>query len=141
MFRGCLAGRPYLRVTHEIQLSPFVLTLCIPVMCKAHASLRGMLSRELPARNLLASIVWVFTLSLYHTTLTIKSHNKYRVQKIKYNYNQIWHGIKANIIHICKSQLYILLMFFELTTLLPLLWKHCILIWVNYSYKRQFGLI
>ena len=24
------------------------------------------------------------------------------VQKIEYNYNQIWHGIKANKIHICK---------------------------------------
>ena len=46
------------------------------------------------------------TLSLYHTTLTIKSHNKYRVQKIEYNYNQIWYEIKANRIHICKSQLY-----------------------------------
>ena len=46
------------------------------------------------------------TLSLQHTTLTIKSHNKYRVQKIEYNYNEIWHGIKANKIHICKSQLY-----------------------------------
>ena len=34
--------------------------------------------------------------SLYHTTLTMKSHNKYRVQQIEYNYNQIWHGIKAN---------------------------------------------
>ena len=33
-----------------------VLTLHIPVMCKAHASLCGMLSCELPARNLLASI-------------------------------------------------------------------------------------
>ena len=46
------------------------------------------------------------TLSYYHTTLTIKSHNKYRVHKIENNYNQIWHGIKANKIQICKSQLY-----------------------------------
>ena len=57
-----------------------VLTLRILVMCKAHASLRGMLSLELPAR-----IFWLqllessHTLSLYHTTLTIKSHNKYMV--------------------------------------------------------------
>ena len=28
------------------------------------------------------------------------------VQKIEYNYNQIWHRIKANKKHICKSQLY-----------------------------------
>ena len=83
-----------------------ILTLRIPIMCKAHASLRRMLSHEIPARNLLPSIAWVFTHSLSHTTLTIKSHNKYRVQKIEYNYNQIWHRIKANKIHICKSQLY-----------------------------------
>ena len=29
-----------------------VLTLRIPVMCRAHASFRGMLSRELPAKTL-----------------------------------------------------------------------------------------
>ena len=28
------------------------------------------------------------------------------VQNIEYNYNQIWYGIKANKIHICKLQLY-----------------------------------
>ena len=32
------------------------LTLRIPVMCKAHASLRGKLNHEIPARTLLASI-------------------------------------------------------------------------------------
>ena len=31
---------------------------------------------------------------------------KYKVQKIEYNYNQIWHGIKANKTHSCKLQLY-----------------------------------
>ena len=31
---------------------------------------------------------------------------KYRVHKIEHNYNQIWHGIKANKIHSCKLQLY-----------------------------------
>ena len=36
------------------------------------------------------------TLSLSHTTLTNKTHMKYRVQTIEHNYNQIWHGIKAN---------------------------------------------
>ena len=51
-----LTGRPYSRDTRETQLSPSVLTLLIPVMCKTHASFRGMLSRELLARNLLASI-------------------------------------------------------------------------------------
>ena len=63
-------------------------------LCRAYASFRRILSRELPAKTLLSSIAWVFTLSLYHTTLTIKSHNKYKVQKIEWNYNQIWHGIK-----------------------------------------------
>ena len=52
----CLAGRPYLRDTRETQLSPFVLTLRIPIMCKAHASFRGMLSHEIPTKILLASI-------------------------------------------------------------------------------------
>ena len=33
-----------------------VLTLHIPVVCKEHASLREKLSREIPARTLLASI-------------------------------------------------------------------------------------
>ena len=28
------------------------------------------------------------------------------VHKIEYNYNKIWHGIKANKLQICKSQLY-----------------------------------
>ena len=27
---------------------------------------------------------------------------KYRVQKIEHNYNQIWHGIKANKTHSCN---------------------------------------
>ena len=31
---------------------------------------------------------------------------KYRVQKIEHNYNQIWHGIKANKTHSFKLQLY-----------------------------------
>ena len=33
-----------------------VRTLCIPVICKAHASFREMLSRELPAKTLQFSI-------------------------------------------------------------------------------------
>ena len=62
--RKLLAGRPYLRTTHETQLSPSILTLRILVMCRAHASFRGMLSREIPAKTLLSSIAWVFTHSL-----------------------------------------------------------------------------
>ena len=52
----CLAGKPYLRDTHKTQLSPSVLTLHIPVMCRAHASFRRMLGRKIPAKTLLASI-------------------------------------------------------------------------------------
>ena len=48
----CLTRRPYPRDTRERQLSLSDLTLRIPVMCKAHASFRGMLSRELPAKPL-----------------------------------------------------------------------------------------
>ena len=51
MSRECLAGRPYPRHTRETQLSPSVLTFRIPIMCRAHASLRGMLSRELPVKT------------------------------------------------------------------------------------------
>ena len=103
----CLAGRPYLQDTRETQLSPSVLTLRILVMCRAHALLRGMLSREIPAKtSSIFNNLSLRILSPYHTTLTIKSHNKYKVQKIEYNYNQIWHGIKANKQHLCKSQLY-----------------------------------
>ena len=64
MFHKCLAGKPYPQATRETQLSPSVLTLRIPVMCRPHASFRGMLSRELPAKTLLSSIALVFTLSL-----------------------------------------------------------------------------
>ena len=74
------------------------LTLCIPVMCRAHISLCGMLTRELSAKTLQSSICLEFSHSLFltHTTLTNKAHHKYRVRKIEHNYNQIWHGIKAN---------------------------------------------
>ena len=52
----CLAGRPYPRDTRETQLSPSGLTLRILVMCKAHASFRGMLSRELLTKSLQSSV-------------------------------------------------------------------------------------
>ena len=64
MFRECLAGRSYPRATRETQLSRSVLTLRIPVMCRAHASFHIMHSRELPVKTLLSSIAWVFTHSL-----------------------------------------------------------------------------
>ena len=52
----CLAGVSREGLTRKTQLSPSVLTLRIPVMCKAHASFRRMLSHEIPAKILLASM-------------------------------------------------------------------------------------
>ena len=77
-------------LTHELlakhsYIHP-ILTLRIPVMCRAHASFRGMLSHELSTKTLQSSIclsLHTHTLSLSLTTLTIKSHNKYRVQNIE----------------------------------------------------------
>ena len=76
-----------------------VLTLCIPIMCRAHASLHEKLTRKLPAKptSVFNFLKTSNSLSLSHITLTNKSHIKYRVHKIEQNYNQIWHGIKANI--------------------------------------------
>ena len=107
----CFASVSQEGLTHKLLakhscLHP-VLTLRIPVMCRAHASFRRMLNRKLPVKTLQSSIclsLYIFPLS--HTTLTNKSHNKYKVQKIEHNYNQIWHGIKANKTYCCKLQLY-----------------------------------
>ena len=52
----CLAERLYPQDTRETQLSPSGLSLRIPVICKAHASFRGMLSRELPTKSLQSSV-------------------------------------------------------------------------------------
>ena len=87
-----------------------VLTLRILVMCKTHASLRkDAYSRATCENTLVFNALSLHTLSLSlshtHTTLTNKSHMKLRVQKIEHNYNQIWHGIKANKTHSCKLQL------------------------------------
>ena len=64
-----------------------VLTLLILIICRIHASLCEMLTRELPAKTLQSSICLesshTLSLSHTHTTLTNKSHNKYRVLKIK----------------------------------------------------------
>ena len=56
----CLAGVSWEGLTREILakhncLHP-VMTLHIPVMCKAHASLRGKLSSEILVRTLQASL-------------------------------------------------------------------------------------
>ena len=80
-------------------------------MCMAHVPFHGMLSHEIPAKTLLASNAWVFTLSL---TITEPLQQIPITNTVWINYNQIWHGIKANTIHICKLQLYKLLISFSL---------------------------
>ena len=67
MFRRYLAGRPYPRDTRESQLSPSIMTLRIPVMCYARASLNEKASHELLAKtSLLFTLPCVFPLSLTH---------------------------------------------------------------------------
>ena len=107
MYRGCLTGRPYPLDTLETQLFPS----CTDSSHSSNVQGTCFTSREAQSRDTHENssgfnCLSLHTHSLLHTTLTSKSHNKYRVQNIEYNFNQIWHGIKANKIHICKSQLY-----------------------------------
>ena len=98
MFCECLAGRPYPQNTSENQLSPS----CPDSSYSSHVQDTCITSRD--AYSLVThestsifNLPWVFTHSLCHTQpLQIKTQMKYKVQKIKHNYNQIWHGIKAN---------------------------------------------
>ena len=99
MFRGYLAGRPYPQDTHENQLSPS----CPDSLYSSHVQGTSITSQDAYSRATRKNTsvfnlpsVFTHTLSLSHTTLTNKTHMKYRVQKIEHNYNQIWHGIKAN---------------------------------------------
>ena len=98
MFRGCLAGRLYLRDTCENQLSPS----CPNSSHSSHVQGTCITSRKAYSRDTrenslsLQLALSLHTHSLLHTTLTNKSHMKYRVYKIEQNYNQIWQGIKAN---------------------------------------------
>ena len=108
MFRGYLAGRPYLRDICETQLSPS----CSNSSHSNHVQGTCIISRDAYSRatrknTSVFNTLSLHTLSFSHTqTLTNKSHMKYRVHKIEHNYNQIWHGIKANKTHSCKLQLY-----------------------------------
>ena len=98
MFHECLTGRPYPQDTCKNQLSPsypdsshssHVQGTCI-TSWEAY-------SRATRENNFsLQLALSLHTLSLSHTTLTNKSHMKYKVHKIEHNYNQIWHGIKVN---------------------------------------------
>ena len=98
MFHECLTGRPYPQDTCKNQLSPSYpdsshsshvqdtyITLLEDYSWDSH---ENSFSLQLALS--------LHTLSLSHTTLTNKSHMKYRVHKIKHNYNKIWHRIKTN---------------------------------------------
>ena len=91
-------GLTHETLTKTSYLHP-ILTLCTLVMCRAHASLRKKLTHELPTKTALVfnCLESSHSLCLSHITLTNKSIIKYRVHKIEHNYNQIWHGIKANM--------------------------------------------
>ena len=79
MFHGYFMGRPYSRNTRENQLSPSVMTLRIPIMCRADASLHRKASRELLVKTSCSSLCLESLHSFSHTTLTMKSHIKYMV--------------------------------------------------------------
>ena len=96
-------GKAYSRATRETQFSPSVLTLRISVMCRVHASFRGMLTRELPTRTLLSSIAWVFTLSFSITqplqlNPTINIGYK-RLYKITIKFGMEWKPTKHIIVN------------------------------------------
>ena len=118
MYRGCLAGRPYLRYTHKTQLFLSVLTLRIPVICRAHALLRGMLSHELPAKtSLVFNSLSLHTLSLYITQplqsnptintgykrlnkITIKFSTKLKPTKyivVNHNFTKLYINLNINL--------------------------------------------
>ena len=107
MFRGCLAGRLYLRDTRENQLSPSCPDSShsnhVHGTCITSQDAYSQATRE---NTSVFNSLSLHTFSLSHTSLTNKSHMKYRLQKIEHNYNQIWHRIKANKTHSCKLQLY-----------------------------------
>ena len=107
MFREYLAGRSYLRDTREIQMSPSYPDSSYSNHARHMHHFARCLLTSYPRKHFsLQFALSLHTLSLSHTTLTNKSHMKYRVHSIEHNYNQIWHGIKANKTHSCKLQLY-----------------------------------
>ena len=97
MFHRYLTGRPYSQDTRENQLSPSCpdSSHSSNVQGTCFTSWEAYL-RATHENTLVFNALSLHTFSLLHTTFTNKSHMKYRVQKIEQNYNQIWHGIKAN---------------------------------------------
>ena len=105
MFCECLTERRYPQATRETQLSSSILTLRIPVMWKAHASFREMLSRD-PRK--------LFSLQLLES-----SHSLFITQPLQVNPTiNTWYNRLNKIIikcgteleptktHSCKLQLY-----------------------------------
>ena len=99
-----LAKQNVLWVSHEKALLArhlwkLAVTICHDSfqLCAKHMlHFAGRLLASYPRKLLWSSICLKSSHSLSHTTFIMKSHIKYKVQKIKQNYNQIWHEIKAN---------------------------------------------
>ena len=140
MFHGYLVGRPYMWDIRENQLSPS----CLDSSHSSHVLGTCFTSQEAYLRATRENcfslqLPWVFTLSLLHTTLTNKSHIKYRVHKIEQYYNQIWHWIM------------ILQLYKDKVNLLPkIIIKFYFYFWLNFIlgimifdplYEVNFGLI
>ena len=136
----CFAGISWEGLTRDMLAKPtchHLYWLLTFQLCASHMlPFRGMLSREIPAKNLLDWLLafqscaghmflfsgclvarylrkpfWLQMLKSSHSLS--QSHNPYNKfpQQIPgiqdwINYNQIWHGTKANTIHICKLLLY-----------------------------------
>ena len=82
--------KPAVTICHDSSHSSHVLSTCF-------TSREGFSRATCEIFFALHFALSLHTLSLTHKTLTNKSHIKYRVHKIEYNYNQICFGIKANI--------------------------------------------
>ena len=132
IFRGYLAGRPYPQYTRKTQLSHLHWLLAFQSCASHMLPFRGMLSRKIPAKNVLdwplafqscarhmflfvgclvarylRKPFWLQMLESSHSlSLSHNPYNKFpqQIQGIQdwINYNQIWHEIKANTINICK---------------------------------------
>ena len=80
--------KPTVTICHDSSHSSHVLSTWL--------HFEGRLLASYPWKLLWSSICLESSHSLLHTTHTIKSNKKYKIHKIEQNYNQIWHGIKAN---------------------------------------------
>ena len=78
--------KPVVTTCHDSSHSSHVLSTCFTLQeCFLRATYENFLDLQFALSH-----------SLSHTIFTMKSHIKYKVQKIEQNYNQIWHEIKPN---------------------------------------------